>query len=254
MTPDFTAPTFSSHLTNGYFDPGNFTVNQGQFLSFGGTASDGVGLSVITVKVSSPKVTDYTVSTASVSGTSKSLSAYGFDTGNSTYAGVGGSYTVTIFAKDSSNNVSFRTWNFTVVTPDFTVPTFSVAALNGVFRSGQLHGEPGSVPLLRRHRVRRRRAVGDHSQGQQSQGDRLHGQHRLGERHQQVAFGLRFRHGQRHVRRGRRQLHRHDLRQGFLEQRLLQDLELHRRDAQHHGAMFRARSAERRFQSRATSR
>ena len=100
---------------NGYADPGNFTVNQGQFLSFGGTASDGVGLSVITVKVSSPKVTDYTASTASVSGTSKSLSAYGFDTGNSTYAGAGGSYTVTIFAKDSSNNVSFRTWNFTVV-------------------------------------------------------------------------------------------------------------------------------------------
>ena len=121
-------------------------MNQGQFLSFGGTASDGVGLSVITVKVSSPKVTDYTVSTASVSGTSKSLSAYGFDTGNSTYAGVGGSYTVTIFAKDSSNNVSFRTWNFTVAAPHATPPTITnTATLNGFSTPGGFTVNQGQV-------------------------------------------------------------------------------------------------------------
>ena len=60
----------------------------------------------ITVKVTSPKVTDYTVTSQSISGTSKSLSAYNFDTANSSYAGVPGSYWVTIFAKDTAGNVS----------------------------------------------------------------------------------------------------------------------------------------------------
>ena len=211
LTPDFTEPTFSSSTLNGYSDPGSFTVNQGQFLSFGGTASDGVGLTVITVNVTSPKVTNYTVSSSSVSGTSKSLSAYGFDTGNSTYAGVGGSYTVTIFAKDSSNNVSARSWNFTVVTPDFTAPTSQLAAtLNGYSDPGNFTVNQGqflsfggtasdgvgltvitvkvSSPKVTDYTVSTASVV-------------EHG-----------AFGLRFRYGQLHVCRGRRQLHRHDLR------------------------------------------
>src|SRR5207244_773168 len=93
---------------------------------------DNVALSVITIKVTSPKVTDYTVSTNNVSGTSLSLSSYSFDTGNSTYAGMTGGYTVTLFAKDTSNNFTPQTWNFTVVAPtDTQAPQFTTPQLNG---------------------------------------------------------------------------------------------------------------------------
>ncbi len=134
LLTDTTAPTFSNPLLGGNSPASSFQVTQGQALNFAGAVSDNVALSVITVNVSSPRATNYTVTTGSVSGASKSLSTYSIDTGNSTYAGVTGNYTVTLFAKDSSNNLSSRTWNFTVV----ALPTFQQfkqldeTAINGI--------------------------------------------------------------------------------------------------------------------------
>ena len=132
--PDPTPPAFADAKLGGHSPATSFQVNQGQNLAFSGSVSDNVGLSVITVNVTSPKITDYTVTTQFVSGTSLSLSSYSFDTANTNYAGVSGDYTITLFAKDTSGNLSSLTWNFNV-TP---APTASL--INGGFESGTTGG------------------------------------------------------------------------------------------------------------------
>ncbi len=115
---DTTLPSFSNAQLNGK-NPGNSSqVSLGQTLSFAGSVSDNVALAKLTVNISGPKGNDLTVVTSTVSGTSRSLSSYSINTSNTSYAGVAGNYTATFFAKDTSNNVSSKTWNFSVVVPD----------------------------------------------------------------------------------------------------------------------------------------
>ncbi len=116
---------------NGNSPGSNQQVNLGQTLNFAGLVADNVGLAKLTVNISGPKGNDLTVVTNTVSGTSQSLSSYSINTSNTNYAGVAGNYTATIFAKDTSNNVSSKSWNFSVVVPDTQLPTFSNAQLNG---------------------------------------------------------------------------------------------------------------------------
>lgn len=97
------APTFS-----GVGLPSSVTLPNKIY--FSGTANDDKGLSIITVKVSGPKGNNLTVLTENVSGTSRSLGGYYFDSSNSTYAGIVGTYTVTLWVKDNTNqtaNISF---------------------------------------------------------------------------------------------------------------------------------------------------
>ncbi len=144
---DTQSPTFSNPLLGGNSPASSFQVNQGQVLSFSGTANDNVALSVITVRISNSKVTDHTVTTGPVTGTSKSLSGYSIDTGNATYASVPGSYTVSIFAKDAANNpVTSETWDFTVLAPsDTQSPTFSNPLLGGNSPASSFQVNQGQV-------------------------------------------------------------------------------------------------------------
>ncbi|MCY2987020.1 MAG: PA14 domain-containing protein, partial [Planctomycetota bacterium] len=112
--PDTTPPTFSSPRLNGVAPGTSSQVNLGQTLSFSGSVADNVGLAVLTVRISGPRGNDLTVATNNVSGTSQSLSPYSINTANTAYAGLPGNYTAAFFAKDTSNNVTPQTWNFTV--------------------------------------------------------------------------------------------------------------------------------------------
>ncbi|NKB25422.1 MAG: hypothetical protein GKR87_13805 [Kiritimatiellae bacterium] len=73
-----------------------------------------IGLNIITVKVSGPKGNNLTAHTYNVSGTSKSLSPYYFDSSNPTYAGVPGTYYVALWIKDTANQTDSRTFTVTV--------------------------------------------------------------------------------------------------------------------------------------------
>ena len=95
-------------------------------ISFAGTATDDVGLAAVTVTVSGPKGSDLiAISDLAVTGTSKSLVAYSFDSANTTYAGVAGSYTVVLSAKDSKGLTASKTFAVTVNVP----PSVSSATL-----------------------------------------------------------------------------------------------------------------------------
>lgn len=98
-------------------------------LYFSGTATDDVGLSTITMLVSGPKGSNIQAfSDATVSGTSKALTAYYFDSANSAYAGVAGTYTVALWAKDSSTQTSSKTFTVNVTASD-APPSLTTAAL-----------------------------------------------------------------------------------------------------------------------------
>jgi len=131
-SPDTSSPVFSNVQLGGHDPASSFQVTLGEALGFSGLVSDNVGLSQITIKVTSPKVTDFTVLGQSVSGTSRSLTSYGFNTSNSTYAGVTGNYTVALWVKDTSGNTSSKVWNFYVAPPpDTSSPVFSNVQLGG---------------------------------------------------------------------------------------------------------------------------
>ena len=68
---------------------------------FTGTAADAVGLAKITMVVSGPRGNDITAFSETLYGTSKSLSSYYFDSQNTKYAGVKGTYYVNLWIKDT---------------------------------------------------------------------------------------------------------------------------------------------------------
>lgn len=83
---------------------------------FSGTANNDVGLQTLSMTVSGPRGVDIPAFVdASVSGlTSKDLSGYCFDSNNSNYAGVAGSYTVTLSITDTSDQTTSQAFNVTV--------------------------------------------------------------------------------------------------------------------------------------------
>ena len=118
VTAGDAAPVFANVLLDGQDPASSFQRELGDYLAFSGSVSDDLGLAQITIMVTSPKVTDHQVNTYPVSGTSHSLSSYGFDTGNTTYAGVGGNYTVAIWARDTSGQATQQVWHFYVEPPE----------------------------------------------------------------------------------------------------------------------------------------
>jgi hypothetical protein len=109
-----TPPTFSNPRLNGVAPFTSSYAQLGQTLYFSGSVSDDLGLSVLTVKLSGPKGNDFTVTSTPISGTYQSLSPFSINTSNTTYAGVPGSYTVTLFAKDNSGKLSSLSWNLSL--------------------------------------------------------------------------------------------------------------------------------------------
>ncbi len=119
-----TAPYFESVALNG-------TVQIPEKIKFSGTAKDDIGLKSISMKVSGPKVTDYTAftDTESVDGTSKDLSDYYFYSNDSSYAGIAGTYTVKLIITDTSDQTESKT--FTVIVSSATsTPTTEPVSLS----------------------------------------------------------------------------------------------------------------------------
>ena len=84
-------------------------------VSFTGSATDDVGLRAVSMTVSGPKGSNLTAfNDTAVTGTSKSLTGYFFDSANTTYAGVAGSYTAVLSAKDSAGLIAKKTFAVTV--------------------------------------------------------------------------------------------------------------------------------------------
>ncbi|MEI7894180.1 MAG: hypothetical protein WCI05_13890, partial [Myxococcales bacterium] len=82
---------------------------------FSGNATDDIGLTTITMMVSGPKGNNLTAfSDTAVSGKTKSLSAYYFDSSSTAYAGVAGTYTVALWVKDTSAQTASKTFTVTV--------------------------------------------------------------------------------------------------------------------------------------------
>ena len=94
-----------------YFDaaslPSSVTI-PGQ-INFTGTARDDKGLSEISMKVVGEAVT-HTVFTENISGTSKSLGSYYFNSGDTTYANKAGLYTVTLTIRDSAGQIESKSF------------------------------------------------------------------------------------------------------------------------------------------------
>jgi hypothetical protein len=105
--PDTIKPYFS----NAYLSS---SVTKPNAINFSGNAYDDKGLSIITMKVSGPKGNDLTAFSNNISGTSHSLSGYYFDSNNSYYAGVAGSYTVALWIKDSAGNTESKVFGVQV--------------------------------------------------------------------------------------------------------------------------------------------
>ncbi len=98
-------------------------------LQFGGSVIDDVGLKTIAATVSGPKGKDLPLfGDTNVSGASKSLAAYSFDSADARYAGIAGTYTVVLSATDNAGLVGSKTFKVTVNLPpslaDVTLPTW----------------------------------------------------------------------------------------------------------------------------------
>jgi len=103
-----------------------------------GSVTDARGLAGISMLVSGPRGNNVTAFTdSSASGTSKSLTGYYFDGANSQYAGVPGTYTVTLTARNTSGQSASKT--FTVLITD-SAPLLSTAGLvNSTSRSAKIY-------------------------------------------------------------------------------------------------------------------
>lgn len=83
---------------------------------FSGYSRDDKGLAKITMMVTGPRGSEIQAWSYNVSGISKSLSGYSFDSGNSSYAGVPGNYRVAIWTKDTAGQTVEKVFNVTVST------------------------------------------------------------------------------------------------------------------------------------------
>lgn len=81
---------------------------------FTGNAKDDNGLKSISMSVSGPSG-EHTVFTDNISGTSKSLSQYYFNSADINYANIPGSYTVTLTLMDIANQIKEKNFNVTVI-------------------------------------------------------------------------------------------------------------------------------------------
>lgn len=81
---------------------------------FSGQVTDDAGLSSIRMTVSGPRGNNIVAFSAGVSGTSRSLSSFYFDSKNTSYANVKGSYTVTLWVTDSGTKVTARSFSIVV--------------------------------------------------------------------------------------------------------------------------------------------
>src|SRR5437868_209069 len=83
--------------------------------------------------------------TAAIRGTSKSLSSYNFDTGNSSYSNVPGPYPVALWPKHSSNLSPYTTLFRSVVAPTDAIPPTISAQLNGMNPGSSFQVTQGQV-------------------------------------------------------------------------------------------------------------
>lgn len=98
-----TTSLFSQPVFNNVSLPSRATIPQR--LYFSGIVTDVVGLRQISMKVSGPANKQVTVFTEQLSGFSKDLGVYYFDSGHPNYSNVQGSYTITLTFSNQDNRV-----------------------------------------------------------------------------------------------------------------------------------------------------
>ena len=113
----------------------------GASLHFTGTGRDDIGLSTVRMVVSGPRGSNIEAfSPVSVSGTSVDLSGYYFDPGNSTYAGLPGSYTVELIITDTSDQTASETFSVTITQePGGSLDAADCSSIRGWARDHKIH-------------------------------------------------------------------------------------------------------------------
>ncbi len=117
---------------------------------FSGYANDDKGLKTIAMYVSGPKGNDLLAFSTSVSGTSLNLSSYYFDSNNSYYAGVAGTYTIKLMIQDTASQVTYCIFYVVVNSSVDQKPYFqnpylpsSVTIPNRIYFSGYAYDDKG---------------------------------------------------------------------------------------------------------------
>ncbi len=97
-------------------------VTSSEKITFGGTATDDIGLKSVKATVSGPRGEKLDLfSASSLSGTEHDLSAYTFDSADTTYAGQEGTYSVELSVSDASGLTTAKLFKVAVVSPKLTL-------------------------------------------------------------------------------------------------------------------------------------